>query len=700
MLCVALFFVTAGVTAQTVEITATRDLARQLDTAATMVVRREELLRYGDQSVADALKRVPGITVGGVPGRASEIRMRGLGSGYTQLLLNGQPVPAGFSIDTISPELIERVDVMRVAGAEQGAQAIAGTINIVLRKSAPRAQREFKLGLASSNGENTPDLTAQASDKGDGWSYTIGAVAIGSRTLTTERDEELGLDSAGAVKLRRTTRRRQHDIRPSLNLTPRISWTLPNGDTLNAQNFLRAMTLDQPTRSDDSTSIGQPTQFPANEIIFRAHAETVRSDLQWLHPLEAGGRLEVSLGRNHFQRRGSHDFEGLASGSGSMASHKDDSSASEDSITFGGKVSRSFAEHHALVAGWDAARGSRKETRVERAQAGATLPSGPSSGGEIYNARLDRLALFAQDDWSIAPSLSVLAGLRWESLQTRTDGNVLDDVRQKTHVLSPLAQVLYKLSGSQQLRAGVTRTFKMPTLINLAMRRYTVDNNNSPLSAEQQGNPRLLPERAWGLDLAYERYFGKNAMFSVSSYARRIDDVTIDRVAQVGSTWISTPANAGRADTWGVELETKFPIPALALDLRANMARNWSRVHDIAGPDNRLASQVPFSANIGVDHRMATLPLTVGASFGFQGGGPSRLSERMNAWAGVQRDLGVVAVWRVDGRSQWRLSAASLLGQDRLALARYADQQGSLQTMTTASTAATVRLAFEHKLGN
>jgi outer membrane receptor for ferrienterochelin and colicins len=138
-----MFFLTTGAAAQTVEITATRERARQLDTAATMVVGRDELLRYGDQTVADALKRVPGITVSSVQGRGGDIRMRGLGNGYTQVLLNGQPVPSGFSIDTISPELIERVEIMRVASAELGTQAIAGTINIVLRKSAPPAQREF-----------------------------------------------------------------------------------------------------------------------------------------------------------------------------------------------------------------------------------------------------------------------------------------------------------------------------------------------------------------------------------------------------------------------------------------------------------------------------------------------------------------------------------------------------------------------------
>ena len=200
-----LFLFSAAAVAQTVEITATRDRARQLDTAATTVVGRDELLRYGDQTVADALKRLPGITVGGVQGRGGDIRMRGLGNGYTQVLLNGQPVPAGFSIDSISPELIERVEIMRVATAEMGTQAIAGTINVVLRKSATRAQREFKAGLAANHGEVTPDLIAQASGKGVGWSYTLAGVLAGSRTERPSADDELGFDAAGALNLRRRT---------------------------------------------------------------------------------------------------------------------------------------------------------------------------------------------------------------------------------------------------------------------------------------------------------------------------------------------------------------------------------------------------------------------------------------------------------------------------------------------------------------
>jgi outer membrane receptor protein involved in Fe transport len=676
--CLTLLLCSAGVLAQTVEITGTRDRARQMDTAVTTVVGRDELLRFGDQTVADALKRVPGITVSGVQGRGGEIRMRGLGNGYTQVLLNGQPVPQGFSIDSISPELIERVEIMRVAGAASGAQAIAGTVNIVLRKSAPRG-REFKLGLATSHGALTPEASGQASAKGVGWSATMAAVATGAHTFTTETDDELGFDRAGAPTLRRLTQVRQEDVRPTLNLTPRITWNLPNGDTMASQNFIRFLRLDLTTRSHDDTTLGEPTPFPDNAAFFHAHAETIRSDLQWLHQLDAGGRWELRLGRNHFGRRATNRFDGVT------LVRIVDSSAIEDNVTVDGKYSRSLDGGHALVAGWDAAHGHRTETRFDRAAA-----------NEISAAQLDRVALFAQDDWSITPGMSLSSGLRWETMRTVTGGNAFDQVDRRTSVFSPLMQALFKLTDKEQLRAGVSRTFKMPSLTSLSMRRYTMDNNNTPLSADVQGNPHLLPERAWGLDVAFELYFGKNAMASASAYARRIDDVTIDRVDQVAGTWIGMPVNAGRAQVRGIELEAKFPWRRF--DFRANLARNWSRVESIPGPDNRLAGQPPLSASVGIDHSMPGMPLTVGASFNFQAGGAARMSERTAGWTGAQRELGLVATWRLDANSQWRLSCANLLGQGHLAQSRFDDESGSLRTGTTTPTWATIRLAFERKL--
>src|SRR5450830_1704815 len=51
--------------------------ARRNETATKIVVSQEEILKNGDTTVGEVLKRLPGITIGGVQGRGGDIRMRG-----------------------------------------------------------------------------------------------------------------------------------------------------------------------------------------------------------------------------------------------------------------------------------------------------------------------------------------------------------------------------------------------------------------------------------------------------------------------------------------------------------------------------------------------------------------------------------------------------------------------------------------------
>ena len=142
-----------------VEITTTRPTdvqERRASTAAKIVIGREEIDRFGDATVGDLLKRLPGVTMQGRPGRGGNIRMRGLGNGYTQILLDGQRVPPGFSLDSLTPEQIERIEILRAPTAETGARAIAGTINIVTREGFTRHINELRLTAGLENGRLQP----------------------------------------------------------------------------------------------------------------------------------------------------------------------------------------------------------------------------------------------------------------------------------------------------------------------------------------------------------------------------------------------------------------------------------------------------------------------------------------------------------------------------------------------------------------
>src|SRR5437773_11453887 len=70
---------------------------RRTATAAKTVIQHDDLVKYGASTVADALKNVPGVTISGNASGAPEIKIGGLGMGYTQILLNGEPLPRNFS---------------------------------------------------------------------------------------------------------------------------------------------------------------------------------------------------------------------------------------------------------------------------------------------------------------------------------------------------------------------------------------------------------------------------------------------------------------------------------------------------------------------------------------------------------------------------------------------------------------------------
>jgi outer membrane receptor protein involved in Fe transport len=708
--------VTVETTPPTVLVVGSKYDARRDDTASRIVVGHDEIVRYGDDSLTDVLKRLPGISIGrasGVPGQGdggqSQISMRGLGQGYTQLLLlDGVPAPAGFALDTLAPELIERIEVMRAASAELGNQAIAGTINIILKKAVLADRDEAKLGVTRSNGHSTSTLALQLSDRHGRFSYALAASLSRKNSRTDSIAREQASDGAGAPLLLRITPQQEVGRRDEASLAPRLTWALSNGDTLTAQNYLSLTHINNHHTAHESTPLGAPSAYPDSLATYVATSAILRSDVNWTHDLAAGASLDIKAGVNLSRRRAMFHFDGRAV-DGGAGSHQVASGPAETGLTFSGNWHRPLGAGHTLTLGWDGADQRRREYRREqqtfRPAAGGTVTNAPRIDDD-YRAELRRLAWFGQDEWQVTPRWALSLGLRWEGLRTVIRGNMLAPVESETSICSPLLQSLWKVTPDTRLRLALTHTFKAPTLIQLVPRRYSTDNNNSALNPDTQGNPALRPERAWGLDGALEHDLGGGALLSAGVFMRRISDVTGERLTQSAGTWTSTPFNQGVATVRGLELEAKLPLRLLmreapAIDLHANLARYWSRVADVAGPDNRLARQTPLSANFGLDYRPRGAALALGGNLSFTGAGPVQESARLRSGATPRRELDVYAVWSWNAKTRWRFSGANLLRRDSVAWQRYQEgyggEGGVLQNALSSASDATWRLTLERQ---
>lgn len=693
---------TSGV--QTVEVQGkTQYDERRLDTATKIVVTQEEILKYGDTNLGDVMKRLPGVTVGGVQGRGGAIRMRGLGAGYTQIMLNGEPAPPGFSLDSLSPDMVERIEVIRAATAEHSTQAIAGSINIVLKKAVQTAQRELKLGAQTDGDKPMAIVNYQLSDKAGPWSYAIGGNLAKGKYDRPGVFTEQSYDAKGKQILERSTQTGSVGNFTSFGMAPRINYNFANGDTLTTQNFINYNKSDGQNYETSQTSLGALPNYSSDAQDYKSDFLMVRSNLNWVHKMADSAKLDVKLGLNYNKRSTDVTFAGYNQAGQNTLQRLSNSDGTDKGFTSSGKYSAPFVEDHSLVFGWDMAYSKRNETRIQNDAILNGSPIRPINLNEVFDANVTRMAVFAQDEWQYGKQLSIYGGLRWEGINTKSSGNSYATVDNRSAVWSPVLQVLYKLPDSKndQLRAGLTRTYKAPDTNRLIPRRF-ISLNNSPTNPDSMGNPDLKPELAWGLDLAYEHYFADGGNFSASVYYRRIDNVIHNVTSLIDTSWVSRPVNQGEATTRGIELDAKFPLrsfikDAPQIDFRANLSFNWSSLSTVPGPNNRLDSQTPVSANLGLDYTVDGLPLTLGANAGFQSAGTVRISENQYSYATPKRVLDVYGLWKFDRKTSLRLSFSNALHQDNFAQSRYVDQTGSTLQSTLTPTTVTTRLWFEHK---
>ncbi|ODS56180.1 MAG: hypothetical protein ABS36_07150 [Acidobacteria bacterium SCN 69-37] len=114
--------------------------------ASISVVSREEIDRWPVRDLTDLLTRVEGITLSR-GGNLKNIQMRGLGSAYTMMLVDGRRVNSNavmfrgndFDSGWLPMEAIERVEVVRgPMSSLYGSDAIGGVVNIITKRVGTR----------------------------------------------------------------------------------------------------------------------------------------------------------------------------------------------------------------------------------------------------------------------------------------------------------------------------------------------------------------------------------------------------------------------------------------------------------------------------------------------------------------------------------------------------------------------------------
>ena len=639
---------------------------RRAASVAKQIYGREELDRFGDTNALDVMRRLPGVNVSsGGP------RMRGLGAGYTQILINGDPAPQGFNLDQLSPSQIERIEVLRAPTADQSAQAVAGTINIILKEAPRSSQQSLRLGV--SNGRDRPMANINYSiseSKGPfNMSLPVSLFEWDRQTRTTIDRQMEGTDGKTAVSEQIGT---ATSWGWGYNIAPRFNFKFSDEQTLSIATFFQKGYWNFRNDFLNRTISGNPV-FDDNSIQ-DGYWENRRGNLTWVNRFSPDQRIEIKAGIQ--QGRAAFDSRNLRSGAlqlNTVGSNQD------DAITQSGKYSHLLGSSHSLTAGWDLENRDRLERRTTKDAAGNALL--PSFEGQPFEAQVRRQAFYIQDEWEISPQWQLYLGLRNERIISES-ATTASPVRNESSVLSPLAHVTYKFNPKSRdmIRASLTRSYKAPGLNTLLARpqingAFTNTNlTNTPLAPDRMGNPALTPELATGIDIAYENYLTNDGIFSVGIFHRNLTNV-VRNVTELRTVswanaprWISQPQNFSDAVTSGIEFELrgrasdlmpKLLGTAKALNIRTSLSIYNSSIAALNGPNNRLDGQQPWSANFGFDQRITGLPLSIGGNFNYTPGYDTRQTEDLVLKRSSARSVDVFALMFLSPTMSFRAAASA-----------------------------------------
>lgn len=184
---------------------------------------------------------------------------------------------------------------------------------------------------------------------------------------------------------------------------------------------------------------------------------------------------------------------------------------------------------------------------------------------------------------------------------------------------NPSFHLTYTPNSQDQFRASLARTVRRAgydlIIPYLAEEEPTDDD-------DLRGNPNLVDETAWGLDVGYERRLGAQGIFGVNVFYRDVSDlielIDTSETSSSGLGNIYEPRNIGSGQTWGVEVDFSSPLTIMGLPdtgLFANYTYMDSSVEDpFTGADRRFTNQPHHVYNVGFIHTVRDWGVSFGAS--------------------------------------------------------------------------------------
>ena len=552
-------------TLATLKFEATPATAKDPDISAVAktIVTREEMLQFGDQSINDALRRAAGFqmpTPGQGPrggGGASGMRFRG--GGAPVFLINGEAVQGGprggmSIVDSITPDMIERIEITKQPSVAQASVASSAVINIILKEPLDNARIGGTIragyGLAKSDQreEDRKNISVQADGRDNAWLYSLSANQMWNDSTSITQTQ----NSSGTREQKRVTERK------SQMLSPRVEYQLDDQQKLVAELFYRNNESDgvrgDQVQNDKNDSIRLNTRYERKD---KGNSDKIRLSVEQQNETESTESTQ------------SPRFNSYT-----------DETVNEYGVAYDGV--RKFNETRQLKFGADA-RANELDSNVSQ-----------SLDEQLY-------ALYAEGSWKFTDRQTVTLGARQEWIERSGLVDYSD-----SH-LSPVLAHRFDFDDHWSLQTNLSQAFRSPKADRLlpTVSVSTDSDAGSLNNPDRGGNPDLRPEKI----TAFESTLGYNTPsggINITAYQREIDDYIEKVIRQEGTRFVERPQNQNNATTYGVEIAGRYALKQTenghSFMLNGQLSTVRAKVED-ENHQQRLVSDVaPYTASTGLSY--------------------------------------------------------------------------------------------------
>lgn len=175
-----------------------------------------------------------------------------------------------------------------------------------------------------------------------------------------------------------------------------------------------------------------------------------------------------------------------------------------------------------------------------------------------FLAKLRNWAGYAKANAQITDELSLDLGVRYEHavqtvdpIQVYTRPGTTVGTRLARDYWLPAATITYQFRPDMQVRLNASKTIARPQFRELINQPFFDPDANRTY----RGNPLLIDSQLYNAEARFEWYFARDQRLSVSGFYKRIDNPIEAFVANEGNEFVTSYANAPKADLYGAEIE-------------------------------------------------------------------------------------------------------------------------------------------------